>query len=277
MDKPAGPTSHDVVARVRRVRGLRAVGHTGTLDPFATGLLVVLLGRATRLARFVEPLTKTYRATARLGVRTDTDDGTGQVTATVEPDRWPAEAAVRDALMSLTGEQTQVPPAFSAKRVAGRRSHQLARVGRAVALAPAQVTVHQVECLTWAPPWLEFRTTVGAGTYVRAMARDLGERLGLGGHLTALRRERIGPFTVDDAVPLDTLTPETPLISPRALLAHLPEVELSAAEARDVGHGRSVRRAEGTGLVRLVVAGELVAVGQAAADGWHPIVVLEGA
>lgn len=276
MDKPAGPTSHDVVARVRRVLGLRSVGHAGTLDPFATGLLVVLLGRATRLARFLAPLEKVYRATARLGVRTDTDDATGQVVTEVQPDRWPDEQDVRQAMAAWTGRVRQVPPAYSAKQVAGRRSHRLARAGKAVDLEPVEVTVHRLECLAWAPPVLEFRAAVSAGTYIRALARDLGERLGVGGHLTALRRERVGHLTVEEAVPLADLARATPTLPLARLLAHLPAVPLADGEMADVRHGRSVPRPGTGGLARLEGPdGHLVAVAESDVTGWHPVVVLE--
>jgi len=276
VDKPAGLTSHDVVARVRRVMGTRAVGHTGTLDPFATGLLVVVLGRATRLARFVERQDKTYRGTACLGVRTDTDDGTGVAVATVVPDQWPSRAEVAAAMAELTGRVDQVPPAFSAKREAGRRSHQLARAGVAVPLASVAVRVDRFELLDWNPPYLEFRAVVSAGTYLRALARDLGTRLGVGGHLTALRREAIGSLRVEQAVPLAALVAGTPLLAPTAIVAHLPEVAVADEEAEGVAHGRRVRRPGAAGLARLIHRGDLVAVAEAGADGWQPVVVLEG-
>ncbi|HUL68802.1 MAG TPA: tRNA pseudouridine(55) synthase TruB [Gemmatimonadales bacterium] len=279
IDKPAGPTSHDVVARVRRVYGTRAVGHTGTLDPFATGLLVVLVGTATRLARFVEALPKTYWATVRLGVQTSTDDPTGEVIAVQEGKAASvSEARVRAALEEFVGRGMQRPPVFSAKKVAGERSYRRARRGEAVALAEVPVTVHRVELLSLAPPDLEFRATVSAGTYVRALARDLGERLETGAHLTALRRESIGGLRVEAAVPLDRLEPTTPLLSPLAVLAHLPVLPLDAEEARAVRQGRLVRRGEGPpGPVALTFEHELVAVGDREAGGIQPRVVLEGA
>lgn len=276
MDKPAGPTSHDVVARVRRVMGTRAVGHSGTLDPFATGLLVVLLGRATRLARFVERQQKTYRGIACLGVSTDTDDATGVEVARVVPARWPDRAGLEAVMASLTGSISQVPPAYSAKLVGGRRSYQLARAGQAVPLAAVAVEVARFEVLEWSAPHLEFRATVSAGTYLRALARDLGDRLGLGGHLTMLRREAIGALRVAEAVPLEGLHAGMPLVSPSDLLAHFPAVEISAEEALAVAHGRGVRRPGAVGRARLLHEGSLVAVGEARDDGWHPVVVLEG-
>ncbi|HUG26744.1 MAG TPA: tRNA pseudouridine(55) synthase TruB [Gemmatimonadales bacterium] len=276
MDKPAGPTSHDVVAHLRRTLRLRAVGHTGTLDPFATGLLIVLLGRATRLARFLEPLSKRYRAVARLGVRTDSDDLTGRELTRVEPEEWPEEATVATVMAGMTGRIDQQPPAYSAKHVDGERSHQLARRGETPRLAAVSVDVRRFGLLRYDPPEVQFVAEVSTGTYVRALARDLGEALGVGAHLTSLRREAVGPFEVADAVPLDAVSAESRLLSPAALLAHLPAVELSEAEATDVGHGRQVMREGTEGRARLMVDGALVAVGEARETGWQPIVVLEG-
>ncbi|MFN2315212.1 MAG: tRNA pseudouridine(55) synthase TruB [Gemmatimonadales bacterium] len=276
MDKPAGPTSHDVVAQVRRTFRLRAVGHTGTLDPFATGLLIVLLGRATRLARFLEPLSKRYRAVARLGVRTDSDDLTGRELAQLEPAAWPEEAVVAELMARMTGRQEQVPPAFSAKHVGGQRSHELARRGETPTLAAVPVDVHRFGLERYEPPVVEFVAEVSTGTYVRALARDLGDALGVGAHLTSLRREAIGPFEVAAAVPLGDVTAESRLLSPADLLGHLPAVALSEAEAADVGHGRQVMREGSEGRARLMVGGSLVAVGEARETGWQPIVVLEG-
>ncbi len=275
MDKPAGPTSHDVVARVRRALKTRAVGHTGTLDPFATGLLVVLVGRATRLARFVEAQPKTYLARARLGRRTETDDPTGAVVGPVVERPDIPEAAVRDALAGFAGAQQQRPPSYSAKHVAGERSYRLARRGEAVPLPEAEVTVHGIELVEYRPPELAFRATVSAGTYLRALARDLGERLGAGAHLTALRREAIGPLRVEDAVPLDRIGPDA--VRPaRFVLGHLPTVDLDDRTRADVLHGRAVA-AEGqeSGTeVALLAGGELIAVARAT-DGWlRPAVVL---
>jgi tRNA pseudouridine55 synthase len=276
LDKPAGITSHDAVQRVRRVFRTRAVGHTGTLDPFATGLLIALVGRATRLARFVEGQPKTYLAEARLGFATDTDDLTG--TPLAEP--VPVEvstAAVREALEAFRGRQDQRPPAFSAKHVGGERSHRLARRGAAVELRPVPVEVTDIELLELAGDCVRFRVTVSAGTYVRAIARDLGERLGCGAHLVALRRERIGRLAVDDAVSLDTLGPETPLLPPQAVLPDLPLRALDAAEADDVRHGRPIPGGAEAGTVGLVRDGTLLAIGEAADGMTQPRVVLEGA
>lgn len=260
--------------RVRRVLGTRSVGHTGTLDPFATGLLVVLVGRATRLARFVEPQPKTYLATARLGVRTDTDDLTGTVLEQSPVDGVSREL-VLEALAGFAGQQRQRPPAYSAKHVGGERSHRLARRGLAVELPEATITVHRIEAVAWSPPELTFRATVSAGTYLRAIARDLGGRLGVGAHLSALRREAIGALRVDDAEPLDRITAEA--LRPAAeILRHLPALELDAEARAAVVHGRAVAGAaeREAGEVVLLDGAELVAVARVE-NGWlKPTVVL---
>ncbi len=253
VDKPAGMTSHDVVQRVRRVLGTRAAGHTGTLDPFATGLLVVLVGRATRLARFVEAQAKTYLATARLGIRTDTDDLTGAPVGSAGPETGCSEAQVREALAGFAGQQQQRPPSYS---------------------APVTVTIHRIELVAYPAPELVFRATVSPGTYLRAIARDLGERLGVGAHLTALRREAIGLLRVEDAVPLERLAPPD-LLPAREVLRHLPAWELDEPDRRAVSHGRPVAADPApAGDVALLHGGELVAVARAEAGWLRPSVVL---
>jgi tRNA pseudouridine55 synthase len=274
LDKPPGPTSHDVVAAVRREFGERRVGHAGTLDPFASGLLIVLVGRATRLVRFLDPLEKTYLATARLGVTTDTDDRTGLVTGGAPADV--TDGQVRAALDALTGEQLQRPPAYSAKHVDGRRSYQLARRGEAVELPAVPVTVHEADLVRREDDTIVFRARVSSGTYVRSLARDLGEHLGTGAHLLELRRERIGGFDVAQATPLAALSREVPLHPPVAAVAHLPGVGLEASEVGAVAHGRGVRRPQmRDGAVALLHDDRLVAVGTAEAGQIHPEVVLE--
>jgi tRNA pseudouridine55 synthase len=264
-----------VVARARRLFGTRAIGHTGTLDPFATGLLILVFGGATRLARWAERHPKRYRATVRLGVTTSTDDRTGAVLLEREPASWPAEAALRAALARLTGVQQQRPPAFSAKWVGGVRSHRLARRGGEPAPAAAEVVVYGLELLRYEPPQLELAAEVGPGTYLRALGRDLGELLGCGAHLSELRREAVGPWRVSEALPLAGLTGREPLLPPRALVSELPGVELAPEEVLLVGHGRDVPRAGPTrGEAALLEGGRLVAVARAVPAGWHPAVVL---
>jgi tRNA pseudouridine55 synthase len=280
VDKPVGPTSHDVVQRVRRALKTRAAGHTGTLDPFASGLLVVLVGRATRLARFVEGQPKRYLATARLGIQTATDDLTGDVIARFPHPESVPEVRLREELATFLGEHPQRPPAFSAKRVAGERSYRRARRGELMELAEVPVTVHDIELVEYRPPDLCFRAVVGSGTYVRALARDLGNHLGVGAHLTALRREAIGSLVVEDAVPLEQLGPAA-LLSPQSVLRDLPSVDLDETERKAVVHGRAVKDSGAAGqraggaVVALLGGGELIAVAQAE-DGWlRPTVVLD--
>jgi tRNA pseudouridine55 synthase len=231
IDKPAGPTSHDLVDRVRRELGTRRVGHTGTLDPFATGVLPVCVGRATRLARFLSGGEKEYLATVRLGFATTTDDLTGEPLGPIvafegTPDRLSA------ALASLVGSFDQVPPAFSARHVAGRRLYELARRGEAVPRAATPVTVYALHLVSRA-----------AETYVRALARDLGESLGTGAHLTALRRTRSGAFDLSHAVAGDELSGAAKMLIPMAaLLPELPAVRVGEEGRRLVGHGRELGR-----------------------------------
>jgi len=274
VDKPEGITSHDVVQRVRRALGIGSAGHTGTLDPFATGLLVVLLGRATRLARFVEAQAKTYHAVARLGVRTDTDDRTGAVLEERSVERLDV-GDLRRALEGFLGPGRQRPPVYSAKHVDGERSYRLARRGETVVPAEVEVMVHAVEWLRWTPPELEFRITASAGTYIRAVARDLGAALGVGGHLTALRREAIGDLRIEDAVPLDAIVPEA-VRGPASVLGHLPAVALDPTGRGHAIHGRTVPESAGEPgeLARLMAGEELVAVARRESAGWAPVVVL---
>jgi len=278
VDKPAGLTSHDVVARVRRALKIRAVGHTGTLDPFATGLLVVLVGRATRLARFVEAEAKTYLATARLGTATDTDDLDGEPVRKAPAEWSPSPAEVAAGLAGFLGTSRQRPPAYSAKKVAGRRSYEMARRGAAPELADVEVTVHAIDLVGIEGDQVVFRATVSAGTYLRAIARDLGERLGGAAHLVALRREAIGSLRVEDAVPLDSIGPATALLPPQAVLPGWPVRELSEAESVAVRHGRAIGGAEGRrGRLLLLHGGRLAAVAESDGEQVRPDVVLEAA
>jgi tRNA pseudouridine55 synthase len=248
------------------------VGHTGTLDPFATGLLVIVMGGATRLARFVEGERKEYRAVARLGRRTDTDDGTGAPLGADWTGAWPSEARIREALAAMVGTAPQRPPAYSAKKVAGTRSYALARQGEAVELAPAVVTVDRIELIEYRPPEVVWVATVGRGTYLRAMARDLGDAVGTGAHLTALRRGRVGAFRVEDAIPMAGLTGQEPLIAPLDLIP-LPRIVVSADEVLRIRRGQRVG-AEAEGSAALVHEGELIAVADARGGQWQPVTVL---
>ena len=210
VDKPAGPTSHDIVDRLRRALGQPRAGHAGTLDPFATGLLVLCLGRATRLARFLGGGAKLYEGVIRLGLATDTDDVTGRPLAGFVPELpggTPDEDALRRAAASLTGQQSQMPPIFSARKVGGVPAHRRARRGQQVALQPTPVIVHSFELGPAENGRVPFRCLVSPGTYVRALARDLGQRLDTGACLESLRRLASGPYRIEEAVPPD-LAPE---------------------------------------------------------------------
>lgn len=257
VDKPAGMTSHDVVARVRRILGTRRVGHSGTLDPMATGVLVLGVGRGTRFLAHVHADAKAYAATIRLGAATVTDDAEGEPLGGA-PAGGLAEEAVRAAVAGLTGELMQVPAAVSAVRVAGERAHARVRRGEAVAIPPRPVTVARFEITALRRPggaggrWLDLDVVVecSAGTYVRALARDLGAALGVGGHLTALRRTAAGPFTLADAVDLDGLAERgAPCLDlDTACLRCFPVREVDAAQAAMLAQGRWLEPVGRTGV-----------------------------
>lgn len=243
VDKPAGPTSHDVVAAVRRAFGTRRVGHFGTLDPFASGVLVLGVGPATRLAPFCVEHPKTYHATVRLGARSDTDDSEGAIEEVAVPG-IPDRSAIEKACAAWEGSVLQVPPAYSAKHVEGRRAYALARAGRAVTLEAVRVRIDSIRIERYAWPELEILVRCGPGTYLRALARDLGERLGTGGLCAALRRLASGPFRVEEALDWSGLA--DPDAAAAALkpswtaVADLPAAELDAAGARAFSAGREV-------------------------------------
>jgi tRNA pseudouridine55 synthase len=272
-DKPAGMTSHDVVAVARRSLRTRRIGHTGTLDPFATGLLVLLVGRATRLLPYVHGEPKVYDATIRFGVETDSCDLTGAV-AREAP--LPSREAVEAAIPQLTGTIDQRPPAHSAKKVAGERAYTAARRGEPLELPLVPVTVHDWALGEWRGDELDVRITCGGGTYIRALARDLGVLAGSAAHLTRLRRVRSGHFDVRDAVTIDALREAAPALLPmRAAIPHLPVASLDDAAIEHVLHGRAIP-AVGEGSVGALAdgAGELVAIAERQRDWWQPRLVL---
>jgi tRNA pseudouridine55 synthase len=232
IDKPGGMTSHDVVDVVRRRLGTRKVGHAGTLDPMATGLLVLGVGRATRLLRFLGTLPKTYEGTARLGVETTTLDADGEVT--VERPVTATDADVREAMTSLVGDSSQAPPAYSAVKVGGRKLYEAARRGQILEAAPRPIHVDAFDVITLRGHDLDFRVTCSGGTYVRVLLADVGRILGSGAHLTRLRRTAIGTLEASGAV--DPMRVETPLPLERAV-AHLPRFDLGPDEAIAAGHG----------------------------------------
>jgi tRNA pseudouridine55 synthase len=243
VDKPSGPTSHDVVDRVRAAMATRRVGHTGTLDPFATGVLPVCVGKATRLVRFLAEGDKVYRATVLLGFATSTDDLLGEPLAEAVP--FEADpAALAAACAKLVGPLMQVPPLYSAKRVGGQRMYDLARQGMPVARQPVPVTVHALEVARCEGDRVEVEVRCSPGTYVRALARDLGEELGVGGHLVALRRTWSSGFGLEDAIGWDDIAARAreEVVPLARLLPGLPAVTVGAEGAADLRHGRALTR-----------------------------------
>ena len=263
---------------VRRALGEQRVGHLGTLDPFAKGLLVLVVGRATRLAPFAAEWPKTYEGVIRLGVSTDTDDLTGAVVATAP---WtnitPAQLA--DVIGSFRGAYEQRPPAYSAVKIEGERAYQRARRGEAVELTPRPVEIRELAILEAAVPDLQFRATVSAGTYVRSLARDIGAKLGCGAHLTALRRTAVGPLLLEDAVAPETVT-KAALQDAAILVAHLPRRQVDKKERDAVLHGRPLKLepvADSQYPVAVFSGDELVAVAEQVGDLLKPrVVVAEG-
>jgi tRNA pseudouridine55 synthase len=240
VDKPGGMTSHDVVARVRRLAGTRKVGHAGTLDPMATGVLVLGLNRATRLLGHLTLTEKRYAATVRLGISTTTDDAEGEVLATSPTDHL-TDDQIRGALASFVGDVEQVPSAVSAIKVDGRRAYARVRAGEEVTLAPRRVTIHAIDVtrIDLAEPDVDVDVRCSSGTYVRAIARDVGAALGVGGHLTSLRRTAVGPFDVSGARTLDQLDEAFTMIPiADAARATFPSRDLDEHRAGDVRVGR---------------------------------------
>jgi tRNA pseudouridine55 synthase len=251
VDKPVGLTSHDVVQIIRRGTGIRRAGHTGTLDPRASGVLVVLIGPAVRLSEYVSASDKRYQATIRLGSSTDTYDAEGTIT---NFSNWDGvtEETFNDVLQKFVGEIEQVPPPYSAVKVKGKKAYESAREGEAVELEPRLIKVYSLDVLEWAPPEVVIDVYCSSGTYVRSLANDLGKELGCGAHLIGLRRTKSGRFTLRDAVPLrrlqDTFDAGTwyrNLIPAAEALADWPMVELNADQVELVRHGHRVPGHEG--------------------------------
>ncbi|HKG78378.1 MAG TPA: tRNA pseudouridine(55) synthase TruB [Pyrinomonadaceae bacterium] len=302
IDKPPGITSHDVVARARHILHERRIGHTGTLDPFATGVLVILLGKATRLAQFLSSVDKEYEAIIRLGYSTDTGDRTGNPIPgpagdKSKPGNW-TEQEIESALRSFRGEIDQIPPMYSAKKVNGKKLYELARRGENVERQPIHVCIHEFEPIRPEGQLIKdnldgtfdfhARVSCSSGTYVRTLAEDFGRRLYVGAHLAELRRTRVGDFSIDQAITLDELKIHfaeeslgTVLLPMNAALSRLPFVHLSAEDVRRANNGVAVNVVEGEWSdgenVRMCDAeDQLIAVGQydAAAKRLHPRVVL---
>src|SRR5262249_44574307 len=290
IDKPAGFTSHDAVARARRVLGIRRVGHAGTLDPFATGVLLVCVGRATRLVQFLVGLTKEYEATIRLGYATDTQDLTGKQITTLRSSNTVSLGDIELALSEFRGEQLQTPPMYSAKKVGGERLYHAARARREVKREPVAISVYAISLLREPVRAADgtCEVTIGvrcsSGTYIRTLAHDIGERLEVGGHLTTLRRTAVGTFGINRAITLEELEKlaqggevEGAQVSASDLVGHLARVMLVPAEATRLANGLAIELDERAGtlgvgdFVRLCrESGELVAIGEITSA--HPTV-----
>ena len=280
VDKPIGLTSHDVVQIIRRGTGIRRAGHTGTLDPRASGVLVVLVGPAVRLSEYVSASDKRYQATIRLGSSTDTYDSEGEITGTGSVEDI-TEEQFEEILQSFVGEIEQVPPPYSAVKVKGRKAYEMARKGEDVELEPRTINVYSLEVLEWALPEVVIDVYCSSGTYVRSLANDLGKQLGTGAHLIGLRRTKSGRFTLRDAVPLRRLKEAFDagdwykyLIPAADALGDWPAVELDGEEVELVRHGHRIEAEPGSrGWARgISQQGDLVALLEydVELDEWQP-------
>lgn len=266
VDKPEGPTSHHVVALARRAFGVRRIGHTGTLDPFASGLLMLCVGNATRIAEYLTNLPKQYRAVMRLDGRTITDDNTSDL---IEPsERWRQLTSndIQRALATQVGDITQLPPQYSAKKIDGERAYDIARRGDVATLTPAEVTIYGITLIRAELPEVEFDVECSSGTYIRSIARDVGALLGTGGYLTKLRRTHIGTHNVESAVAVEELTNQdkvrAAMLTPSQALAHLPAMELTEEQERAIRFGQSLEtHVNPVPTIVLVRQGLLVAIG----------------
>lgn len=290
IDKPAGPTSHDVVARIRNIAKERSVGHTGTLDPMATGLLPLVMGKATRLAPYFSGSEKTYVAEVRLGFETSSDDAQGERAGDEFTGPWPSASGVQDALAKFSGAFEQVPPQVSAKRVDGKKSYDLVRKDKGVELKSVQVHVSSLIVHGCTGARVHLEVTASAGFYVRALARDLGRALGCGGHLAALRRTKSGTFDLAQAITFEDVERlgaglDAHLISPASALAHFPSVTANQAGFKRATHGNSLSPEHLAGrFVPLVETGQkvrilgedgsLIALADSRGGELHPTVVL---
>jgi len=282
VDKPVGPTSHDIVDQVRAKGGVRKVGHSGTLDPAASGVLVLCLGRATRLSEYLTASDKSYEALIRFGLETDTYDADGKTVS--QSGRSPSRAEVEAALAAYRGTFDQIPPAYSAVKRGGTKAYELARAGQSPELAPRQVTVSTLALVDYQPPDLRLSIRCSSGTYIRSLAYDLGRDVGTGAHLAGLRRTAVGAFDLGMAVSPDEL--EAALAhgglnklvrSPAEALAGWPVVQLDGERLAKVRHGQKLPAESAEGMAMgLDASGQLVALLEAAADGtaWLPKKVL---
>jgi tRNA pseudouridine55 synthase len=279
IDKPTGPTSHDIVNIVRRGTQIRKVGHTGTLDPYASGVLLILLGSVTRLAEYLLEVDKEYLATIRFGSATSTFDAAGRITAT-RPFTF-REESLEAKLATFVGERLQVPPVYSAIKIGGRKAYDMARAGEEIEMAPRKVHIYELALLRWESPNAVVRVRCSRGTYIRSIAHDIGEAMGSHAHLVSLRRIRLGPFSVERATPLEELkrrflegTWEKAAMPAGAVLEGWETVQLTAEEAKKIRNGIAVPAPRGAaGRARAISPdGELLAVLEAdpVAGTWQP-------
>jgi tRNA pseudouridine55 synthase len=277
INKPLGITSHDVVAQVRRILHTKKVGHAGTLDPLATGVLIICVGSATRLSEYVMAGTKAYRAVIHLGIETTTYDAEGEIVAANDASAITLEQ-IAAALPAYVGEIDQLPPLYSAIKQGGRKLYEIARNGETVVVPVRRITIQGLELTAWSPPMLTLDVTCSAGTYIRSLAHDLGAALGVGGSLDALTRTASGAFTLENSTSLDELkvsdNPAAYLVSPVNALSEWKRVVLDGNSLADILHGRTTPRAETDPPDELVVGidptGKLVAILRRAGDYWQP-------
>lgn len=284
VNKPPGPTSHDVVGEARRALGIKRVGHAGTLDPFADGLLVLLVRRATRLAEYLSGYDKAYRARVRLGVTTDTDDRTGAVVEEKAAPEFSVEE-IESVFARIEGKIRQKVPAYSAVKVDGERLYRRARRGADVDAPTREVEIYSISPVEYDPPEITFEVECSSGTYVRALARDIGDALGCGAHATALTRTRVGPYVLADAISVNELQTgdveawraNKAFIPAAEMLPAFPAVGITDEDASGLFHGRDVplpvTDVDDGALVKLVLDGRLVAVGRVTGDFVHPVKV----
>lgn len=270
VDKPQGWTSHDIVGRLRRVTGIRKIGHAGTLDPLATGVLVVAVGRATRLLEYIVGQPKQYTTTVKLGEITDSYDADGDIVECHEVAVSKQDIAA--VLPQFIGDIDQLPPIFSAIKKDGQPLYKLARQGKEVTVEPRRVSIKSLETVGFESPNLRLRVDCGTGTYIRSLAHDIGQALGCGGHVAELRRTRVGGFTSEDAVPIDEITPENvaSLLKPMALaVAHLPRLDVDNVTATMLKHGKRIPRSSDEPLVSVWENDQFLGLVRGDGDTWR--------
>lgn len=274
VDKPAGPTSHDIVAKARRALGTKRIGHTGTLDPFASGLLLLCVNNATRIAEYLTDLAKTYRAVARFDGATTTDDCTGDFITTSDDWQSVSSEAVHAAFEKQRGTILQMPSKFSAKKIAGERAYAIARRGEEVELTASEVTIYDIRIIDVRMPEVTFEVDCSSGTYVRAIARDAGAQLGTGGYLKELRRTAIGAFDVADAVTPDAMSDAEQVaahgVGVLDAIPQIPRITITEDQERALRFGQAIAAGAKAGTVAIERAGGLVAIGESDGERVRP-------